>query len=196
MLSTWQQAPSLRASIASNCFLAGRSQGETAGTQDATVKSLAEKIAEHPFLRGMHARHLEVLSECAMPTTFAKDTIIFRQGDLANRFYLIETGRVVLESVAPNGEKVLVESLGEGDALGWSWLFPPYYWNFDARALETTSAIFFYGTRLRIQCDEDRDFGFELLRRMATVAIRRLQATRKQLLAAHSGPVSAVDHKP
>jgi CRP-like cAMP-binding protein len=151
---------------------------------------MADIIAEHPFLLGMQTRHLEVLAECAMPTQFARDTLIFREGDLANRFYLIQTGRVVLESKAPDGEKVLVERLGDGDALGWSWLFPPYYWNFDARAVQPTTAIFFYGTRLRTQCDEDRDFGFELVRRMAMVAIRRLQATRKQLLSTHMAPVT------
>jgi CRP-like cAMP-binding protein len=160
------------------------------------MKPLADTIAEHPFLRGMQTLHLDVLAECAMPTEFARDTLIFRQGDLANRFYLIQTGRVVLESEAPNGEKVLVETLGDGDALGWSWLFPPYYWNFDARAVQPTTAIFFYGTRLRTQCDEDRGFGFELVRRMAMVAIRRLQATRNQLLSMHITPTTARGPKP
>ena len=68
--------------------------------------------------------------------------------------------------------------------LGWSWLFPPYYWHFDARALEPTTAIFFYGTRLREQCEQDHDFGYEIMKRMTQVVIQRLQATRKQLLKA------------
>jgi hypothetical protein len=67
--------------------------------------------------------------------------------------------------------------------LGWSWLFPPYYWHFDARVLEPTTAIFFQGTRLRIQCDEDHDFGYELIKRLASVAIRRLQAAREEMVA-------------
>jgi CRP-like cAMP-binding protein len=76
-----------------------------------------------------------------------------------------------------------IQTIGPGDVLGWSWLFPPYYWNFDARALEPTTAIFFYGTRLRDECEQDKALGYELMKRMTAVAIQRLQATRRQLLA-------------
>ena len=109
--------------------------------------------------------------------------LIFREGDPANRFYLIEQGRVSLESHRRDEASVAVQVIGPGDVLGWSWLFPPYYWHFDARALEPTAAIFFYGTRLREQCEQDHDFGFEMMKRMTQVVIHRLQATRKQLLS-------------
>jgi CRP-like cAMP-binding protein len=143
------------------------------------VKSLATLIAGHPFLAGMKPAHLEMLCECAMQTQFPKDQLIFREGDLANRFYLLEEGRVALESHAGGDRAVLIHTLGKGDVLGWSWLFPPYYWHFDARTLAPTKAIFFYGTRLRAQCEEDHDFGYELLKRMAEVVILRLQAARE-----------------
>ena len=68
--------------------------------------------------------------------------------------------------------------------LGWTWLFPPYYWHFDARAVEPTLAIFFYGTRLREKSEVDAELGYELMKRMVAVIIRRLQATRRQLLDA------------
>ena len=66
--------------------------------------------------------------------------------------------------------------------LGWSWLFPPYYWHFDARAIEPTDAVFFYGTRLREQSEEDPAFGYELMKRVAAIVIKRLQTTRMQVL--------------
>ena len=144
------------------------------------VKSLATLIAEHPFLAGMKPAHLEVLCDCAMQTQFAKDQLIFREGDLANRFYLIQEGRVALESRGDE-RTVLIQTVGAGDVLGWSWLFPPYYWHFDARTLTPTKAIFFYGTRLRAQCDEDHEFGYELIKRMAAVVIVRLQAARGRM---------------
>ncbi len=118
-----------------------------------------------------------------MQTQFSKGHLIFREGDLANRFYLIREGKVALESRINGGEVVPVLLLGGGDVLGWSWLFPPYYWHFDARVLEPTKAIFFYGTRLREECDEDHDLGYELIKRMAAVAIKRMQAAREQMLA-------------
>ncbi len=110
--------------------------------------------------------------------------VIFREGEPANRFYLIQHGKVALESSRREREPVLIQQIGPGDVLGWSWLLPPYYWHFDARAVEPTEAIFFYGTRLRQQCEDDRDLGYELLKRMTAVIIQRLQATRQQLLDA------------
>lgn len=146
------------------------------------MKTVAIKVQEHPFFQGMSKPHLKVLADAAMPTEFAKDQIVFREKELANRFYLLEQGKVALESRDENGKLVFVETVGAGDALGWSWLFPPYTWHFSARALQKTTALFFYGTRLREACEEDHDFGYELVRRMAQVAIRRLEQTRRHAL--------------
>ena len=79
-----------------------------------------------------------------------------------------------------------IQTLTAGHVLGWSWLFPPYYWHFDARALEPTRAIFFYGTRLREECEQDPDLGYALMKRVTQVLINRLQATRRQILDSYS----------
>ena len=152
---------------------------------DVSLKTttIEETIAEHAFLTGLKKEHLRVLAENAMRMQYEPDKLIFCEGDPANRFYLIETGKVALESTRKEGAAVSIETIGSGDVLGWSWLFPPYYWYFDTRALEPTTAIFFYGTRLREQCEADHDLGYELMKRMANVVIQRLQATRRQLLA-------------
>jgi CRP-like cAMP-binding protein len=139
-------------------------------------------ITEHPFLRGLKPAHLRLLAESAMRMRFEPGELIFREGDPANRFYLIEEGRVSLESHSDDAAPFGVQVIGPGDVLGWSWLFPPYYWHFDARALEPVTAIFFYGTRLREQCELDHGFGYDMIKRMTQVMIHRLQTTRKQLL--------------
>jgi CRP-like cAMP-binding protein len=117
-----------------------------------------------------------------MVTRFNAGETIFREGDPANRFYLILSGKVAVESyVREQGFKV-IQTIGTGEVLGWSWLFPPYYWHFDARAVESTEALFFYGTPLRTECETDHELGYELLKRMAEIMLQRLQATRRQLL--------------
>ena len=146
--------------------------------------ALEEQIAAHPLLRGIKPQHVKVLAACAMPARFKEGELIFREGDPANRFYLLEAGKVSLESQAKDEASVTIQTIGVGEVLGWSWLFPPYYWHFDARALEPVKAIFFYGTWLREYCEQDHDLGYELMKRMAEVVIRRLQATRQQLLDA------------
>jgi CRP-like cAMP-binding protein len=89
---------------------------------------------------------------------------------------------VVIETEAKERGIIPIQIIGPGDVLGWSWLFPPCYWQFDARALEPTKAVFFYGTRLREYCEQEHDLGYELMKRMAAVIVKRLQATRRQLM--------------
>ena len=151
-----------------------------------TSSSTAVQIAEHPFMKGLSAEQITRLSACAMDSHFAAGEIIFLEGDPANRFYLIQAGRVALESRPSGSEAVVIGEIGPGDVLGWSWLLPPYLWHFDARAIEPVSAIFLYGTRLREECEEDHDLGYELMKRTAEVIIQRLQSTRQRLQAALS----------
>jgi CRP/FNR family cyclic AMP-dependent transcriptional regulator len=143
---------------------------------------MAELIAGHPFAKGMPRRVIERLADFATEAEFAADEVIFREGDPANRFYLIREGRVVIESFVEERGIVPVQTLGAGDVLGWSWLFPPYYWHFDARALEPTRALFLYGTPLRELCAEDAQLGCELYKRIAAAVVARLQATRERLM--------------
>lgn len=143
---------------------------------------LVELIASHPFAKDMPRRVIERLADFATEAEFAPGDVIFREGDPANRFYLLLDGKVALESFVEDRGTVTVQTLGPGEALGWSWLFPPYYWHFDARAVEPTRAIFLYGTPLRELCDEDHEIGYELFKRLAAVVVNRLQATRRQLL--------------
>jgi CRP/FNR family transcriptional regulator, cyclic AMP receptor protein len=139
-------------------------------------------LEAQPFLRGMTERQLELLANESMPAEFRTDEVIISEGAPANRFYLILEGRVELEAPVLEGEAIHIQTLGAGDVLGWSWLFPPYYWHFNARASTPVKAIFFYGTRLRELCEENHDFGYALMLRVSEIVIKRLQATRLQLL--------------
>jgi CRP-like cAMP-binding protein len=147
-------------------------------------------VASHPFLRGLDNSHLEALASCAMRLHFASGDFIFREGDPANRFYLLISGKVAVEAQHEH-RRVTVQSIGAGDVLGWSWLFPPYYTHFDARVIEATEAMFFYGTRLREMCDNDHALGYEMLNRIAMVVIARLVAAERQLV----GINATIGHK-
>ena len=150
------------------------------------IELMATRIALHPFLVGMNPKHLALLTECSIPVRFKKGQIILREGEMANRFYLIESGKVVLESGERFGDPVIVETIGAGDLLGWSWMFPPYVWHFTARAAEPTEGIFFYGTILREYCERDPSLGYELFKRITPVMLKRLQSARRKMLSLHA----------
>ena len=149
------------------------------------IEPLATRVALHPFLAGMNRTQLALLTDCAMATHFKNGETILREGEFANRFYLIESGKVVLESRDDFDEATVIETIGPGDLLGWSWMFPPYVWQFTARAIEPTTALFFYGTILREYCEKDHSLGYELFKRMSAVMMKRLQAARKQMRCLH-----------
>ena len=144
--------------------------------------SLRAMIQDHPFFHAMKPEHLDAIAACATEATFKSDQVLFREVEPASQFYHIEKGRIALEAHEPADGTVLVQYLGAGDALGWSWLFPPFVWHFQARALEPTKAIVLNGAHLLVTSERDHEFGYELMKRVAQIVIQRLQAARKQLL--------------
>jgi CRP/FNR family transcriptional regulator, cyclic AMP receptor protein len=150
------------------------------------IEPLATRVALHPVLAGMNRIQLTLLTDCAVATHFKTGQTILHEGEFANGFYLIETGKVALESEATLGESIRIQTLGAGDMLGWSWMFPPYVWQFTARAVEPTTALFFYATLLREYCEKDHSLGYELLKRISAVMVKRLQAAHDQMLLLYS----------
>src|SRR5262252_4411231 len=133
------------------------------------VEPLSTRVELHPLLAGMNHTQLALLTDCAVARHFNAKQPILREGEFANGFHLIETGKVALESEASFGKSIPIQILGAGDLLGWSWMFPPYVRQFTARAIEPTTTLFFYATILREYCERDHSLGYELLKRISAV---------------------------
>jgi CRP/FNR family cyclic AMP-dependent transcriptional regulator len=157
---------------------------------ETQAEPLSTRVALHPFLAGMNYTQLALLTDCAIARHFNANQKILGEGEFANGFYLIETGKVALGSEAGFGESIPIQILGPGDLLGWSWMFPPYVWQFTARAIEPCTALFFYAAILREYCEKDHSLGYELLKRISAVMVTRLQAAHDQMLAIHSSRAS------
>src|SRR5262245_15354457 len=129
--------------------------------------SLKTRIVSHPFFQGMTPEYLDILAEQATEMKFEEGDTLFREGEPAAKFYLVETGRVLIEAHEAGDGSALIQTVIPGEVLGWSWLFPPFVWHFQARALEPVNAIVLDGARLLIIAENNHGFGFELLRRVA-----------------------------
>jgi CRP-like cAMP-binding protein len=151
------------------------------------METLGRILAEHPFFKGLEEPYLQLLVGCASNVRFNAGEVIFREGEEANRFYLIRQGKVAVETFAPGRGPIIIQTLGEGELVGWSWLIAPYRWRFDGRAVELTRAIALDGECLRGKCEEDHNLGYELMKRVAHVMEQRLEATRLQLLDVYGG---------
>ena len=140
-----------------------------------------ELLAEQPFLAGLTDHQLDQLAPLANRSMFHAGNRIFRQGTPAEQFWLITDGRVYLDSEVPGYDNFVLETLGPGSVLGWSWLFPPYRWHFGAVALATTRTVTFDGPLVRALFQRDPGLGYELTTRFLQVMGNRLQAARRRL---------------
>jgi CRP-like cAMP-binding protein len=145
-------------------------------------------ISAHPFLDGLEPRWLEMLSHRARRSVRHPGHRLFREGGVADRFWLIRGGRMALDVNVPGRGDVVVETLGPDTVVGWSWLFPPYRWHFGAVAVEETLTIEFDGPRVRALCDQEPALGYALSLRFMAVMLDRLQNTRIRLLDVYGLP--------
>jgi CRP-like cAMP-binding protein len=147
--------------------------------------TILENVASHPFTQGLTPEHCATLASLARRTSFAKDEVIFREGDPKHEFFLIISGRVALEMVV-QGKALRVHNLEAGDELGWSAVLMGGGKRFQARALEPVEALAFDGYKLLDTCRADTSFGYKIMHRLLGVVSERLQAARLQVLDMHS----------
>jgi CRP-like cAMP-binding protein len=146
------------------------------------METLEAVLKEAPIFQDLPPDRAALIAGCGSNVRFQEGDMLFREGDPADTFLLLRHGTVALETYVPARGPVTIETLEPGEVVGWSWLFPPYRWHFDARALSLVRATSFDGACLRGKCDGDAELGFDLMSRFAQVLIERLQWTRMRLL--------------
>lgn len=152
------------------------------------MRTIEELLNDSPFYHGLPADVLAHVAGCAQTARFEPGEVIFRAGQPANTFYLVRHGRVSIELRNPSRGTITLDTVHDGEIVGWSWLVPPYLWTFDARAAEATSAVAFDGACLRGKCDADPGLGYALMQRVAQVMYERLQSARVQMLDMYGAP--------
>jgi CRP/FNR family cyclic AMP-dependent transcriptional regulator len=157
-----------------------------------TASGVGAALAASGFFAGFPAGDLERLGACAAEVELDSDRHLFRQGERADRFFVVREGLVALELPVPGRGVLIVDTVGEGDAVGISWLFPPARWQFDARTTRPTRLVALDAECLRAVCDTDDGFGHRFTRRFAAVVLHRLQSARLRLLDLY-GPAAGVD---
>lgn len=140
-------------------------------------------LAGHPFASGLSAKDLETLAGCIEGRSqWGPGEQILRRGDPADECHLVVDGTIAIEIRPPGRTPTTIQTLHGGDLLGWSWLFEPYRWTFDARASAESTAITLDAAALRQAIEGDCAFGLVLMRRVTRAIVNRLEATRLQVL--------------
>jgi CRP/FNR family cyclic AMP-dependent transcriptional regulator len=145
-------------------------------------EDIAVLVAEHPLLAGLPGDTASLVAGCTKNVAIKAGELLLAEGDVADTLYMLRRGRVSLELRAPGRGPLVIETLGPGSVVGWSWLFPPYRWQMDARATEPVGALSVDASCLRQKAEADPAFGYELMKRFASIILDRLQAARMRLL--------------
>lgn len=148
-----------------------------------------EKIlsAQQVFV-GLSPAFIKFLAGCATERQIEANHVVFRPREHADKFYLIRSGQVAIEIPAIMGPALKVQSLGAGQILGWSWLISPYKWSFQARTEEPSTVLEFDGAKVLARCEEDPKFGYEILKRFASLMSERLDAARQSMMEQWNPP--------
>jgi CRP/FNR family transcriptional regulator, cyclic AMP receptor protein len=139
-------------------------------------------LAAHRFLHGLSREQIADLLPAARLAEIPAGRRLFEDGGSADGFWLIRSGSVALDLHIPGEGQIIIERLGMGDALGWTWLLPAHISTLGAVAVQPTEAFQFDGPAVRALCDADPRLGYELTRRFFAVVANRLQASRARLL--------------
>jgi CRP-like cAMP-binding protein len=146
------------------------------------MQSKDDYLAAHAFFKGLNEDFMKTLSEFATEKRVSEGEVLFQQGKAADKFFLVRKGRVSVQVPALVGPPLELQVLGEDQVLGWSWLIPPYRWNFVARAVEDSDVIEFDGGAILARCEQDPKFGYELFKRFTALMSERLDAARQKMM--------------
>jgi CRP/FNR family transcriptional regulator, cyclic AMP receptor protein len=146
------------------------------------MAGLEHILRDQSFFAGFPEDHLMLVAGCARNHRFDTGQYLFHESEPADEFFLVRSGQVALEIVGPGQAPIVFSTLGEGEIVGASWLVPPYRWTFDARAVDVVRALGIDAACLRGKCEADHDLGYEMMKRFAPILVKRLHATRLQIL--------------
>lgn len=146
------------------------------------METLDRIMAEIPLFEGMKPAHLALIAGCASNVRFEAGEFAARAGQPADCFWIVRQGRMALEIHVPGRGTATIQTIGENEVMGWSWMLPPHEWHFDARALTLTRALKLDARCLRGKFGSDYELGYELMRRFAQIIVDRLEATGLQLM--------------
>lgn len=139
-------------------------------------------LEAHPFSKGLEPDEIAVLAELSALRDFDAGAVIFDVGQSADTFYLLRSGLVALQVDAGQTVPRTIQQIAEGAALGWSWLFEPYVWQFAAVAVTPVRTIAIEAEALRAKFEEEPSCGYHVLERVSRIMADRLHATRRQVL--------------
>lgn len=148
---------------------------------------LTELRERSALLQSLSNTEVSLFESAATEVRVAAGDVLFEEDGAADVFYIVVEGKIGLELTSPGKEPIVIQTLGPGDLVGVSWLFPPHRWNWRALAIVDSELAAFDATTIRSEMEQNRDLAWEVLRVVSGEVVDRLHRTRVQLLDLYRG---------
>lgn len=146
------------------------------------MKTIKDLISEQPFFQNFPPEFIETIAGCGKNVHLDAGAMMATEGQDADSFYVLRRGVARIQVHLPAQGTQTIQTVGANSIIGWSWLFPPYQWNYDVVVVDDVSAIAFDGRCLRQKCDDNPNLGYTMVKAFAAIMVDRLKATRLRCL--------------
>ncbi len=145
-------------------------------------QSTIEYLSTHEFFSEFSDDNLKFLCECSSSRELKKGQILFLQGEHADNFYVVRSGCISIQMPSIMGPSLEIQTLGKDQVLGWSWLISPYKWHFQTKAEEDSKLLMFEGSAILARCEQEPEFGYDLLKKFAALMSAGFNAARQKMM--------------
>ena len=146
-------------------------------------------IQQSRVFRGLNSQQLQKIVSISREDTYTTRQAIFKEGEPAQNFYILEEGKAILEMrLAPVGEHspsplATIDVIVKGETFGWSALVEPHIFTLSATTADKSRVIAVDGGKLRELMDADPVMGYQVMAGLSEVIASRLSHTRQMLLS-------------
>ena len=143
-----------------------------------------ELIRRYPYFGGLSIDRINLLANIAEEVESEQGQYFHQEGDDISKVYIIVEGEVSLLTTLPQqGKEVVINTLGTGDVFGWTSLLPPYTAGAGAKSGTNCKLIEFDAVDLRTKFEDDYEFGYLMMIKIAQIIRERLDSIVIETLA-------------
>ncbi|MFC1574610.1 Crp/Fnr family transcriptional regulator [Gemmatimonadota bacterium] len=135
---------------------------------------ILEELQRLPLAEELGKTRLVRVAEVATLEEHEAGALLFREGDPADDPRIVISGLISLLINVPHQGEMVVNTVSDGELLGFSALLSHHRWRSSARASQTTRCLRLDGNALRELMDLDHELGYQILRVAFRVATDRM----------------------
>ena len=111
---------------------------------------------------------------------FANQEIIFKQGDPADRFYMLKRGKVLLEQRISEKVTAIIGSIKPGFSFGWGAMIEDGSYSAKAVCAEPCEIYSFKSEKIKKLFEDNPDMGYRVYQRLLVIIKKRYDSRTEQ----------------